>query len=101
MAINWNSSKSETEKIHKIMLRAASLMSFELVGASRLSVSMDLTACHLNGCALDLDGLLTADKGDLVHDVGGIMHHINRKTGQLENFFCPRYAATSNVKVAN
>jgi hypothetical protein len=91
--INWNCSKRELDKITQIMLRAASLMSFEDRGANRLDVSMDLTACHLNGCPLDLDGLLHAEPFDLIHDVGGIIAHINRQTGELKDFFSPRYSA--------
>ena len=84
--------KSETQQIIDIMLRAASVMNFESRGSSRLEVSMDLTACHCVGCQLDLEGLLTATPSDLIHDVAGIMANINRETGELENCFVPRYA---------
>jgi hypothetical protein len=30
----------------------------------------------------------------VAHDVFGIRQNLNRKTGQLENFFVPRYAVT-------
>lgn len=92
-AINWTCTKRESETIIKIMLRAASCMNFEQRGGNRLEVTMDLTACHLNGCPLDLEGLLSAENDDLIHDVSGIMRHINRKTGRLEDCFVPRYAA--------
>lgn len=91
--MNMHCEKDDSSKIIKIMLRAASCMSFESRGSSRLEVTMDLTACHLNGCPLDLDGLLNAGQGDFMHDVAGIMRHINRRTGQLENCFLPRYAS--------
>ncbi len=58
--------KTETRQILDIMLRAASLMNFEVRGSSRLEVSMDLTACHCVGCPLDLEGLLTASPSDLL-----------------------------------
>lgn len=83
----------DSRKIIAIMLRAASLMNFERVGSSRLEVAMDVTACHVNGCALDLDGLLAAKPSDFVHDVAGIMRHMDRKTGNLTGGFLPRYAA--------
>ena len=95
--INWTCTKGETDKLLKIMLRAASLMSFESRGSSRMEVSMDLTACHLNGCSLDLDGLLAAENADFIHDVAGIMRHINRQTGELEDCFLPRYAAVQHA----
>ena len=60
----------------------------------RLSLLMDLEACHCNGCALDLQGLLeNARDEDLVHDVAGIARHLNCSTGKLEDLFYPRYAA--------
>lgn len=90
-------SKGETKQLIDIMLRAASLMNFEVRGSSRLEVSMDLTACHCVGCPLDLEGLLTATPSDLVHDVAGIMANINRETGELENCFMPRYARKNHV----
>ena len=55
-----------------------------------LSVSMDLTACHANGCRLDLDRLLHADGFNFIHDVAGIAKHMNRETGQLDGHFLPR-----------
>lgn len=91
--VNWNCTRSEVDRITKIMLRAASMISFEERGLTRLDVSMDLTACHLNGCQLDLDGLLQAERFDFIHDVTGICHHIDRATGELRDCFCPRYAA--------
>jgi hypothetical protein len=91
--MNMHCTIRETKQIIDIMLRAASLMNFERRGSSRLEVTMDLTACHLNGCPLDLEGLLSAKPSDVIHDVAGIIRHINRQTGQLEDCFCPRYSA--------
>jgi len=93
--MNMHCTGRECKQIIDIMLRAATLMNFESRGSSRLEVTMDLTACHLNGCRLDLDGLLTATPSDLIHDVAGIMRHINRQTGQLEDCFLPRYEMSS------
>lgn len=96
--LNMKVPKGDLDKITKIMLRAASILNLEYTfHSSRLQLSMDLTACHANGCPLDLDGLLNADKGDFLHDVTGIMAHINRQTGQLEDCFLPRYALTQHV----
>ncbi len=89
--------KEESQQIIDIMLRAASLMNFERRGASRMEVVMDLTVCHCLGCPLDLGGLLKANCGDLVHDVSGIMTHINRESGLLEDCFTPRYARENHV----
>jgi hypothetical protein len=55
---------------------------------------MDLTACHKNGCALDLIGLLDASERDFKHDIDGIQRHIDRNDGSLKDCFLPRYAAS-------
>lgn len=89
--------KGDSKLIIDIMLRAASCMSFESRGSSRLEVSMDITACHCVGCPLDLEGLLTAKPSDLIHDVAGIIANINRETGELENSFVPRYAKSNHA----
>ena len=69
------------------------------VGETRQTIQyhMDIVACHLNGCPLDLDGLRAAHLTDLVHDMAGIHRHINRDTGLLQNGFQPRYALGSRA----
>lgn len=59
----------------------------------RLTLLMDVTACHANGCALDLQRLYEADGFNFAHDVAGIARHMDRETGQLRNCFVPRFAA--------
>ena len=58
---------------------------------SVLDVMMDLSACHLNGCKLDLERLHNADSLNLMHDVYGINQNIDRNTGRLQNCFVPRH----------
>lgn len=55
-----------------------------------LSTSMDLIACHANGCRLNFDKLLSFPDFDFMHDIGGIGRHLNRETGELMNCFLPR-----------
>jgi hypothetical protein len=55
------------------------------------TATMDLTACHANGCRLDLERLLNADGFNFIHDIGGIAKHMNRDTGQLDGHFRPRF----------
>lgn len=57
-----------------------------------LSVEMDITACHLNGCPLRLGALLEAEAASFAHDVGGIIANLDRETGRLRNHFQPRFA---------
>jgi hypothetical protein len=89
--------KEESQQIIAIMLRAASIMNFESRASSRIEVTMDLTVCHALACPLDLGGLLKADPADLVHDISGILAHLNRETGVLEDCFTPRYARANHV----
>ena len=79
--------KEEYEVIFDIVKRAKS------IGVKRdpLSLEMDIEAAHEN-CPLKLDELLKADDFNFMHDVIGIVNHLNRQTGELENFFLPRYA---------
>lgn len=62
----------------------------ERKGDDRTDLSMDITACHRNGCRLDLVKLLGFDEFNFWHDIGGIRNCINRRTGKLENHFLPR-----------
>lgn len=83
---------SDAKKLAQIVVRAASMLGDETIG-SKMDLSMDLTACHANGCPLDLDRLLAADKFNFIHDVVGIARHIDRSTGRLQNCFTPRFAS--------
>jgi len=90
MCVNFSTTREETDTIIKIVQRAIK-MAPEI---DRSTVLMDITAVHANGCPLKLDELLTAGDGDFAHDVFGIMRHIDRHTGKLEDLFLPRYANT-------
>ena len=89
--INWNLPSAEARLITAITRRAEKLsenpMQFDVLGCE-----MDITACHLNGCALDLKRLLKADNFNFAHDVYGIQRHIDRETGKLIDCFLPRFA---------
>lgn len=63
----------------------------------RLHHSMNLTACHANGCPLDFAGLAAADDFNIMHDVIGIDVNLDRDddsvtSGKLLNHFLPRFA---------
>jgi hypothetical protein len=58
----------------------------------RASLSMDLFTVH-NTVGLKLDELLAADDFNFFHDLSGITRHLNRATGELEDFFVPRFHA--------
>ncbi len=56
------------------------------------SRTMDIIACHCNGCRLDLKKLLNLDKASFLHDVVGITTCLDRTTGKIKNGFRPRSA---------
>jgi hypothetical protein len=58
----------------------------------RFGMIMDISACHCNGCPLDLSALRNAPDFDFVHDVWGISRHLDRATGTLQDCFSPRFA---------
>lgn len=97
--IKFDCTKEENLAIGRIVTRALSL--FEDADPSmRQGLLMDLSACHSNGCPLDFERLEQADDFNLMHDVGGIHRHINRRTGKLENCFLPRCAKPESEVVA-
>jgi hypothetical protein len=57
------------------------------------NVMMAITACHANGCPLDLQKLLNADDYNFAPDMIGIRNNIDRHTGKLLNCFLPRCSA--------
>lgn len=60
---------------------------------AKLHHQMNVSACHASGNPLRLSELLAADDFNFAHDVFGIDRHIDRETGELLNFFSPRYSA--------
>ena len=90
--LNWNTTKEDTEVIAKIAKRANAMTAKMGYDYSIMTASMDITATHVNGCPLKLNDLLEADEFNFAHDTIGILHHIDRETGQLTDCFVPRYA---------
>lgn len=64
----------------------------------RMSLIMDLSATHANGCPMKFDELLTADDFNFFHDIYGIMRHINRRTGEMMDCFLPRFSDTRGTR---
>lgn len=91
--IRWNVTPEEHRLIEQIALRASDIGYASNRRIDRTDLVMDLTATHGNGNPLQLAALLSAREFDFVHDVWGIMRHIDRETGKLQNCFSPRYSA--------
>lgn len=94
--ISFKVSRPDRDKINRIAKQAVALAQEHELEYGLLECDMDLTACHANGCPLDLAKLEAADDFNLAHDVFGIRRHINRTTGKLEDCFVPRCAYQPN-----
>ncbi|WP_309628187.1 hypothetical protein [Brevundimonas sp.] len=90
MPVSFDVSDEDAGLISTIVDRAEELCLAQGETLDRLSTTMDLTACHANGCPLDLTKLAKADNFNLTHDVFGIARHLDRTTGRLRDFFDPR-----------
>jgi hypothetical protein len=65
----------------------------------RMSFVMDILAADgVNGNdPIALDALSRADDFNFIHDVSGIVRHLDRSTGKLMNCFVPRFARQPSV----
>jgi hypothetical protein len=93
MILNWEVNREDSDLIDAIANRAVDIADAQGVALPKLDILMDITAVHANGTPLELKALLESDRFEFTHDVFGIYKHLNRRTGELENFFYPRYAA--------
>lgn len=94
-AVNWKLGAAESAALREAVGRyveVAKSMGVDVTNSVRVGVAMDLTECHLNGCPLDFDKMMTMGELDLAHDVGGIAQHLDRNTGKLKDGFVPRCA---------
>jgi hypothetical protein len=92
--VSFNVTRFEAGQIRAIAVRYAAVV--RLLTDRKVDILetvMDLTACHANGCPLDLELLAAADDTNLLHDVGGINRHMDRETGRLTRCFVPRFTA--------
>lgn len=88
---SFDVSPADHDLIQKIAERAVDLRS----SLSVLDTEMDVTACHANGCPLDLPRMLASGEAgeyDFLHDVLGIARHLDRNSGALRDCFLPRFA---------
>ncbi len=85
-------SREDFDLIEKIASRAIGLVAITSKPPKKMTLVMDLAACHLVAAPLKLSEMLHAPMSDFAHDVFGITRHINRETGQLEDCFLPRFA---------
>jgi hypothetical protein len=93
--IDWDTlklTKGDCKKIAGIAARAVKVYEKHEVFRDAQEIKMDLEAVHGGVCPLDLDRLGSFDDFNLLHDVGGIARHLDRRTGELRDLFRPRSA---------
>jgi hypothetical protein len=90
--IKFTTDKAELALISKIADRAVKAAEANGIKYDGVSALMDIDAVHSNGCPLKLQELLDAKDTDFNHDVFGIRHNLNRRTGKLTNCFDPRFS---------
>lgn len=90
--ISFETTREEDKLIGAIVDRAMKAFENAPRCPNCMSLTMDLSATNANGCPLDFAKLLAFDGFNFTHDIVGIMKHINRTTGKLENCFVPRCA---------
>lgn len=90
--IHWEHIRlTESRIIEDIVQRTMEYGYKDNLPLDRMSLSMDIRACHLK-TPLRLNDLLTADEFNFKHDVFGIMNHIDRNTGELRDSFSPTFS---------
>lgn len=100
MTVSFDVSDEDVALISTIVDRIEAIVEAQDGVLDRLSTTMDLTACHANGCPLDLAKLAVADNFNLAHDVFGIARHLDRKTGKLRDYFDPRCSMPETAEAA-
>lgn len=83
--------QGEREALDIIVARAVALFQRVSVPRKPIDIRMDISATHAK-CPLRLHELADADDGNFAHDIFGIDRHLSRETGELENFFLPRFS---------
>lgn len=86
--INFTSTREDDILISKIAGRGHAINPLVRL----VSIAMDVTAVHLNGCPLRLQDLLDSKNSDFIHDIAGIRDNINTLTGELDEGFFPKFA---------
>lgn len=97
MTVSFKSSKEDSELIARIVERAEVIYAANGLACDRLGLTMDILAVHANGCPLDLQGFLNMGQYDFVHDIAGIVRHLDRSTGRLMDCFLPRCALPEGI----
>lgn len=89
---NYLATPEDSVLISQIIARALESFAPFSHYAAGMRLEFILTACHVNGCPLDLHKLLESDDESFWHDLDGINTHLHKQTGALGDYFVPRAA---------
>lgn len=81
--------------VRKIAVRAVNLYDEHNIEIDRLQVTMAVLTCHERVCKLRLAALAEAPDFDFVHDIGGLLRHLDPIGYKLDDCFLPRFADLS------
>lgn len=84
---------NDTDRNHidQVVERATNMFDKMDSPLDRLCLTMDLMLVHALISPLDLEGMVTGDDTNFVHDIGGISRHLDRTNGRFMDCFAPRF----------
>lgn len=97
MAISFDVYKEDQVLIDRVVDRFIAQYDPGVMEDYRTDIMMSITACHANGCPLDLEKLSISPCPVLCHDVWGIHQHLNHETGGLVGNFWPKTATRTRL----
>lgn len=89
-------SKADTQRVFDIANRAISVAEENNIKLDRVRTFIAVGMAHEKN-PLELDSLLKADNLNFIHDLFGILNHIDLNTGEMRDSFLPRFTQRGNL----
>ena len=97
--VSFDVTPEDRKVIDMIVLRGIVVARDNRIDYPAKDMTMDLTACHANGCPLDLPKMLKSGDANFGHDLFGIRRFLDRHTGKIPaNKFHPRCGAPDEAE---
>ena len=84
--------REDNNLIRLIAFRAANFYAYHGLLIEPEYIASELKICHGEICPLQLDEMLNADIGNLMHDVSGILRYMDILDGSFWESWHPRFA---------
>lgn len=88
--LNWHVSGDELLMVDQCVERFHRICREHKKELAIVETMMDIIICHTQNYKLNFTALLLTSDGDFANDIIGIIKHIDRSTGKLQNGFIPR-----------